>query len=124
MEPRREVDWVGSLRMMAAVAGGALCVLWFWRPGIGASDTEVVAAALFCGAAAAGTAPAGLFLLRQEVRMSGPMHCAPAVFATPARCPRASGGGCQKLCHLRAAQTHTCRPCSEKLLLCFIATLK
>jgi len=56
-----------------AVCGAAFLVLCAWTPARWSAG-EALAAAAFCGAAASGTAPTGLFLLREEARMSGPIY--------------------------------------------------
>lgn len=57
----------------AAAMLGALAVLRAMAP-VGQPAAEAIAAAAFCGAAASGTAPTGLFLLREEARLSGPLY--------------------------------------------------
>jgi Kef-type K+ transport system membrane component KefB len=73
---RYVVTWLQSGLALVLVALSVWTVLgWIGPddPGPGYDMARLVAA-LFCGAAAGGTAPAGLFMLREEARMSGPIY--------------------------------------------------
>ncbi|MHC5022175.1 MAG: cation:proton antiporter domain-containing protein, partial [Planctomycetota bacterium] len=61
---------------LGLTAGAVWVVLGWLRPESPPADYEALrlVGALFCGAAACGTAPAGLFMLREEARMSGPIY--------------------------------------------------
>lgn len=67
--------WYGVTLLEGALAVAlAALAAWGVLRAAGLPAPDVAAAALFCGAAASGTAPTGLFLLRQETRISGPIY--------------------------------------------------